>query len=274
MPQPSWPPCLSIVAAILLPIAAPVLIAQVTSARLEGFVRDPSEAVVPGVVVVATRMESGISFQAMTNESGFYVLANLPPGRYQIAAEVRGFKRYRAPELILEIGDTRTLEIGLETGQPSETVVVEAPVAAVDAVSFSIGSVVNSRQIEQLPLVDRNPLNLFYLQPGANRFATGGGGVSDGLRVLASNVTVEGANAVEPQFTAGATGSLVPMPIEAVAEYRVVTSNAEPEYGRGAGSQVHVLYRSGGNRFHGSLFDFHRNKVLNANSRNRQTGPR
>ena len=276
MPQPKWPTCLSIASAILLPMAAPILIAQVTTARLEGFVRDPSEAVVPGVVMAATHKASGLAFEARTNESGFYVLAKLPPGRYEVAAEVRGFKRHQAPELILEIGDTRTLDIRLETGETSETVIVEAPLAAVDSVSVSIGSVVNTRQIEQLPLVDRNPLNLFYLQPGANRFGTGGGGVSDGLRVQASNITVEGVNAVEPQWSGGATTSYVPMPIEAVAEYRVVTSNAEPEYGRGAGSQVHVLYRSGGNRFHGSLFDFHRNKVLNANSffNNRQGLPR
>ena len=184
MPPLRWPACLKVVAAILLPMTAPLLMAQVTTARLEGFVRDPSEAVVPGVVVVATQKASGIAFDATTNEPGFYVLAKLPPGLYEVAAEVRGFKRYQATGLLLEVGDTRTFDIRLETGASSETVVVEAPLATVDAVSVSFGSVVNSRQIEQLPLVDRNPLNLFYLQTGANRFGTQGGGVSDGLRNL------------------------------------------------------------------------------------------
>jgi hypothetical protein len=92
-----------------------------------------------------------------------------------------------------------------------------------------------------------NPLNLFYLQPGMNRFAAWGGGVSDGLRNQASNVTVEGINVVEPGLGAGATASTAPVPVEAVAEYRVVSSSAEPEYGRGAGAQVQILYRSGGN---------------------------
>ena len=141
----------------------------------------------------------------------------------------------------------------------------------VDHVSTSVGRVVNTRQIEELPLVGRNPMDLVYLQPGANRFV--GGGLTDGLRGITSNVTVEGIAATEPDLGSGATSAAAAVPIEAVGEYRVITSSASAEYGRGSGAQVQMVYRSGTNQFHGSLFDFHRNRALNANSwSNNQNG--
>lgn len=248
--------------------------AQVTTSRLEGVVRDATEAVVPGVTIVATHVSTNIAFETLTNETGFYLFPKLPPGTYVVTAELRGFKRADYRGVRMEVGDTATLNIKLQTGEVSETITVSAEIAAVDTVSTSVSKVVNTKQIEQLPLVSRNPMDLFYLQPGANRF-TGGGRV-DGLRGLSSNVTVEGIGATEPILGSGATSTAAPVPIEAVGEYRVVTSSASAEYGRGAGAQVQLIYRSGSNEFHGSAFEFHRNRSLNANSfaNNRQGLPR
>lgn len=238
--------------------------AQVTTARLEGLVKDVTDAVIPGAVVVATHTGTNVSTEAVTNEIGLYRFPRLQPGIYTVTCELKGFKRAIHEGIRLQVGDTATLNITLQTGELSETVTVVADVSTVDHVSTSIGKVVDTRQIEHLPLVSRNPMDLVYLQPGANRFV--GGGLTDGLRGISSNVTVEGIAATEPDLGSGATSAASALPIEAVGEYRVVTSSASAEYGRGAGAQVQVVYRSGTNEFHGSAFDFHRNRALNANS--------
>jgi hypothetical protein len=175
-----------------------------------------------------------------------------------------GFKKSINQGVHLQIGDTSTLNIKLQAGGTSETVTVTAQVAIIDTISASVGKVVSTRQIEALPLVARDPMQLFYLQPGTNRF-TGGGRV-DGTRGTAANVTVEGVGATEPVLGSGATSTTAAVIIEAVGEYRVVTSSASAEYGRGGGAQIQLVYRSGTNSFHGSAFDFLRNRALNANT--------
>src|SRR5207247_2915849 len=99
------------VAALTLLAASTTLLAQVTTARLEGFVRDPSDAVVPGVAVVSVHESTKISYEALTNESGLFVFAKLPPGRHTLSAEIPGFKRYQATGIILEVGDTRSYNV-------------------------------------------------------------------------------------------------------------------------------------------------------------------
>lgn len=238
--------------------------AQVTTARLEGVVKDQTDAVVPGVTMVATNVGTNIATEVITNETGLYVFPRLFPGTYTVTAELQGFKRAINEGVHLEVGDTATLNIKLETGQLTETVTVSAQVLGVDTVSTSVGKVVNAKQIEDLPLVSRNPMDLLYLQPGTNRFA--GTGQVDGTRAQAANVVVEGVGATEPMLGSGATSTAAPVPIEAVGEYRVVTSSASAEYGRGSGAQVQLVYRSGTNEFHGTAFDYVRNELLNANS--------
>ncbi len=250
-----------ILAFVLLCQAA---VAQVTTARLEGVIKDQTDAVVPGVTVVATQTGTNITFEAVSNEIGFYLFPRLPTGNYAVTAELTGFKRSINQGVHLEIGDTATLNIKLEAGGSNETVTVTAQVAVIDTISTSVGKVVSTMQIESLPLVARDPMQLFYLQPGTNRF-TGGGRV-DGTRGTAANVTVEGVGATEPILGSGATSTTAAVPIEAVGEYRVVTSSASAEYGRGGGAQIQLVYRSGTNEFHGSVFDFHRNRALNANT--------
>ncbi len=249
--------------------------AQVTTARLEGFIKDQTDAVIPGVTVIATREGTNITYDAVSNDTGLYIFPSLPPGSYSLKAEMAGFKLSQAEGVRLEVGDTRTLHINLEAGGVSETVRVTSQATTVDTVSTSIGAVVNENQIANLPLVGRNPMNLFFLQSGANRRTndpSGGfdsgyyGGRVDGLRSESNNVVVEGVSATDPLFQPGASVSSAAVPIEAVSEYRVVTSSASAEFGRGGGAQVQLLYKSGTNEFHGTAFEFHRNRALNANS--------
>src|SRR5262245_57243345 len=270
--------CPALLAVAVIVLSAQLAQAQVTTARLEGLVKDASGAVVPGVTVTATQTGTNVATDALSNDLGLYIFAKLPPGSYTITAQLPGFKRVEHKNIKLEVGDTASLPISLEVGDVGETISVTEELAGVDTVSTSLGNVINTKQIEELPLVSRNPMDLFYLQPGANRFvATGSNaGRIDGLRGTTSNVTVEGIAATEPDLGSGATSVATAVPVEAVSQYRVVTSSASAEYGRGGGAQVQVVYRSGTNDFHGSLFEFHRNKALNANSfsNNRSSLPR
>ncbi|MBA3712197.1 MAG: TonB-dependent receptor [Pyrinomonadaceae bacterium] len=265
----------SVVALLLLVGWAAEATAQVTTARLEGLVKDQTDAVVPGVTVVATQDGTNIAHEAISNETGLYIFAKLSPGSYTLMSQQTGFKRSLTEGVRLEVGDTRTLNITLEAGEVVETVRVTAEATTVDTVSTSIGAVVNENQISNLPLVGRNPLNLFFLQAGTNRKTndpSGGfdsgyyGGRVDGLRSESNNVVVEGVSATDPLFQPGASVSSAAVPIEAVSEYRVVTSSASAEFGRGGGAQVQLLYKSGTNEFHGTAFEFHRNRALNANT--------
>lgn len=241
---------------------------QALNARLDGTVRDQTEAIIPGVEVAATNQGTNLTLQAVTNERGVFVFSNLRPGIYTISAELPGFRRYVETDLKLDVGATVTLDIQLQTGEVSEEITVSSTVPTVDRVSQSIGSVINQAQIENLPLVERNPMDLFFLVAGANRQFQNDvrGGRVDGLRQASSNVQVEGVSAGNPFDTLGATDSVVPLVVEAMAEYKVVASSASAENGQGSGAQVQLVFKSGTNDFHGSVFEFHRNKALNANS--------
>lgn len=254
--------------------------AQTAGARLEGIVRDTTGAVIPGVTVTATNEGTNISYSTVTNESGLYIFVNLVPGAYTITSELQGFKRYVNKGLVLKVADTLAINIPLEVGDVSTEVVVSAAAPLIDTTSGKIGSVVQERQILDLPLNGRNPMMLYYLQAGTNPRDTLGGqqavGSVDGLRTNANNTRIEGVWASDASYDMSPAAPNVATPLEAIGEYRVTTSSATAEMGRGAGAQVQVVYRSGTNSFHGNVYEFNRNTVYNANNffSNRSGTPR
>jgi len=265
--------------ALLAVLAIPAFLpAQVTTARLEGIVVDKTNAVIPGVTVVVINVGTNIPYEAITNDTGFFVLPQLPPGTYTVSCELTGFKRSMVQDLRLLVGDTRTVRMVLEPGDITEEVLVTADATPVDLTSQNIRNVVQERQITDLPLNGRNAMNLFYLQAGANPLVASRAveanpmfnqqqvGTVDGLRVVANNVTVEGIWAQDPMLDNGPGMVSMPTPADALAEYTVVTSSAAAEFGRGAGAQIQAIYRSGTNEFHGSVYEFNRNTLYNANN--------
>lgn len=248
-----------------------LLLAQAVSARLEGVVQDPSKGVIPGVEVVATHETTGISHRALSDEAGRYLFANVPPGPYKVTAELRGFKKVVRTGIQLQIGDARTLDLALETGEISETVTVSGEGSLVNTTTTRMGSVVSDRQAQDLPLNGRNPMMLVYLQAGTSPFdrvypTQQQVGVVDGLDPHTSAIKVEGIQARDPSFDISIAYPSTPVPQEAVGEYRVTTSGDLSDAGRGSGAQVKVLIKSGTNQFHGSLFEFNRNTDYNANN--------
>ncbi|MBM3791948.1 MAG: carboxypeptidase regulatory-like domain-containing protein, partial [Acidobacteria bacterium] len=265
---------------LLIGVALPGASAQTAGARLEGIVKDASQAVIPGVAVTATNEGTNISYTSLTNDAGLYVFVTMQPGAYTLTCELTGFKRYVSRGLVLKVGDTLSIPITLETGDISTEIVVSAAAPLIDVTSNKIGAVVQERQILDLPLNGRNPMMLYYLQAGTNPRDSLGGqqavGSVDGLRTNANNVKVEGVWASDGSFDMSPAAPAVPVPQESVGEYRVTTSSATADSGRGSGAMVQVVYKSGTNSFHGSAYLFNRNTVYNANNffTNRAGAPR
>ncbi len=232
--------------------------AQTTDAMLSGAVRDPSGAVVPRAALTAQNLATGVLTKTTSSDSGIYWLA-LQPGVYRLTAEHAGFRKLVYNDLPLDVGARLNLNLTLQIGEVTESVEVNAAEAtALAAASSSVGFVIGGEELESLPLPDRNVLGLASLAGGvvANNF--------NGSRRGALNITLDGINVQNTSVNAG-LGTLGGFKsTDRIAAFRVVTSPADAEYGRGSG-QIQMLSRSGANEFHGSLFESHRNTVLNAN---------
>jgi len=258
----------AVAALILAAFSISAAMAQTAGARLEGIVKDASQAVIPGVTVTATNDGTGISFTSLTNETGLYIFVTLPPGAYTLTCELQGFKRYINKGLYLTVGATLTVNIVLETGEISTEVVVSAEAPLIDVTSGKIGFMVHSKQISDMPLNGRNPMMLYYGAAGTNPLDSLGGqqavGSVDGLRTNASNVKIDGVWASDASYDMSPAAPNAVVPLEAVGEYRITTSSATADAGRGAGAQVTVVYKSGTNEFHGTVYEFNRNTAYNA----------
>src|SRR5262245_14551630 len=254
--------------------------AQSVSARLDGTVRDQSQAVVPGVTVTVTNGSTNISSTTVTNEVGRYVFLSLSPGAYSISAELPGFKKAVRNGLILQIGDSKTIDITLETGDVTQEVTVVSETPLIDLTTTKIGSVVEERQVLDLPLNGRNAMMLFYLAAGANPIDRLGsqqqtGGI-DGLAPHTNNVKVEGIFTGNAGYDYTPAYPNTPVPQEAIGEYRITTSGASADAGRGSGANVTAYLKSTTNAFHVSVFEYNRNTILAANNffNNRQNAAR
>lgn len=235
-----------------------------TDATVSGTVTDPSGAHVVNASVAADNTATGVSTTTQTNESGIYVFPALPPGTYRISAQHPGFRKVALPDVVLAVGSRLTANIALEIGQSSETVEVQATVNELNASSATIGTVVEERKILELPLVGRSAYDLLTTQPGV--ITTGIESVNiNGMQTGAINYTTDGIN-TQDNLLNGAFNTNVSntVSIDRVQEFRVVTSPADAEYGRG-GAQVQLITRGGTNQFHGSAWEEFRNTVLNAN---------
>jgi hypothetical protein len=241
---------------LILLIAASTF-AQTTNATLSGTIADPTGARVPNVQVTAQNVQTGVVLTNVTNEAGLYVFPSVQPGMYRLTAELPGFKTYVLNDITVNVSARMTINVSLELAAAQETVEVTAQESPLSASTASVGSVINGRQIQELPLPDRDTLGLVLTQAGlvGHNFA--------GTRIGALNVTRDGINVMD-QFINSGVNSMTFASVDDIQEVRVITSPVDAELGRGSG-QVELLSRSGTNQFHGSLYEFHRNTVLDAN---------
>jgi len=268
-------PAVSLAVLVLLALAVvsvPVF-AQSTGGRILGRVSDPSGAVIGDVKITLTNQATGVARSSATNSSGDYVFVEVVPGQYQVSFEHTGFKKNVQSNVTVEVNGVVTLNSVLQLGTAAETVEVTSEAPLVDTTSTQLGAVVNDRAVSQLPLNARDTYQFLQLQPGvmstvgsSNSVVYGSnnaGAVSvNGGRGRSNNFSVNGGDAND-QFVNLPTVQPAPDSIE---EFRVLTNTFDAEYGRNSGSVVNVVTKSGTNQFHGNLYEFFRNKALNANA--------
>ncbi|MEK7407680.1 MAG: TonB-dependent receptor [Acidobacteriota bacterium] len=252
-------------------LAAVSLAAQTGTSRIRGVVTDSSRAVVPGAEVTALHEQTGLARSATTNEYGQFNFDAMPLGAYTITVTLAGFKKFSAKGNELQVGEVLTVDVTLEPGAVTEVVDVTGISMQVETSEASLGQVLDTKPIEQLPLNGRNPLHLMALQPGvsghASQATSRSGTVTfsvNGDRGRGVYTTLDGVDISDPVIPRGELSHVLLNP-DSVSEYRVITSVAKAEYGRNSGAQVQIVSRSGGNAFHGNLFEFHRNTAFNAN---------
>ena len=245
--------------------------AQTGTSRVRGVVTDTSGAVTPAAEVTALHESTGFSRSTVTNAYGQYTFDGMPLGLYTITVSLPGFKKLTTQGNELSVGDVLTVDVTLEPGAVTETVTVSSTSTAVQTSESSLGNVLDTKPIEQLPLNGRNPLHLMALQPGvaghASQATSRSGTVTfqvNGDRGRGVYTTLDGVDVSDPVIPRGELAHVLLNP-DSVSEYRVITSVAKAEYGRNSGAQVQVVSRSGTNDFHGNLYEFHRNTALNAN---------
>lgn len=245
--------------AILLCLAGFLAWGQSTDASLSGTALDPTGASVPGVSITITNLRTGVAVRTTSNEVGAYSFPTLPSGVYQLTAERQGFRKLSLNEIRLEVGARVSLDLNLEIGTTTETIEVRAdadnPLAYVTA---SVSGVVTERKVLELPVSSRNVLNLTTTMAGTigNNF--------NGSRRGNLNIQMDGINVQDARINVGVSSTIFAS-VDRVAEFRVITQPVDAELGRGSG-QIQLITRSGTNEYHGSLFNFHRNTVLNANT--------
>src|SRR5271170_4536881 len=243
--------------------------AQSTAGRVEGRVLDQTGAVVPGASLTLTNTNSGVALKAEAGKSGDYIFLAVPVGQYKLQAQAPGFQEAVADGITVQLNATVSYDVHLTVGSTAQSVEVTASAPLVDTTSTQLGAVVDSRSVENLPLNARNTYQLLQLQPGV----TGVGGADlfygsdqagavsvNGGRGRSNNFSVNGGDAND-QFVNLPT--VQPSP-DSIQEFRVITNTFDAEYGRNSGSVVNVVTKSGTNQWHGDVYEFFRNKVLNS----------
>jgi hypothetical protein len=257
---------------LCLPVLVPAAGAQ-TAATISGTIEDPNGSVLPGATVTARNAGTSLVRVGTTGVQGRYVIAGLPPGTYEIRAELSGFKPHVRREIQLTVGQALVLNIRLEIGGVSEEVTVSGDTSVVNTSSAELSYLVGSEAIDQLPLNGRNYTDLALLQPGVLAYPhrEGGSVVAHGLGMSIngqdprSNVYLLDGT-LQNDFTNGPAGSAAGTALgtETVREFRVESNAYSAEFGRNSGGQINVLTKSGANDVAGSLYLFHRNDALDA----------
>ncbi len=260
--------------AVAISLAIPTLLsAQGTAGRVLGRVADPSGAVLAGVKVTLVNEATNGSRDTKTNESGDYDFVEVPVGTYRVEFDLTGFKKNVRRGVSLDINQVITLNMTMQVGATQEVVDVTSEAPLVETSSTQLGAVVGDRAVSELPLNSRDTYQFLQLQPGvmstagsSNSIVYGSnnaGAVSvNGGRGRSNNFSVNGGDAND-QFVNLPT--VQPSP-DSIQEFRVLTNTFDAEYGRNSGSVVNVVTKSGTNDFHGNLYEFFRNTVLNASN--------
>lgn len=257
--------------AILFSYADPTW-SQTSVASLNGTVLDESGGTVSGATISLREMDRNTMYSATSDQSGYYAIPNLPPGRYELKAEFKGFSKYTQTGTILSVGQTATVNITLKVEAHGEEVIVNTEAPTIEPTKTEISQVIDTKQINDLPISGRLFTDFALLTAGV---ATGRTSLQStitefestrvsfgGMRDLSNEITVDGADNVNT--VTGSQRSTPPQ--ESVQEFRVVNNGFGAEYGRALGGIVNIVTKSGGNEFHGTVYDYLQNNATDARS--------
>jgi hypothetical protein len=274
---------LTVFAVLAVLLAIPLAgFAQITTATIVGTISDPGGAAVPAASVTARNIDTGLTRTVVSGEDGFFRLEFLPVGNYEVeVSATSGFKKANQGGIILRVGDTARVDVSLEIGGLDEVVTVSEAPPEVNTSTAELGRTVQTQEIENLPLVERNVFALLDLTPGVQSNNAGISNTAQGnsqstlgfpeQRTLINGGTDGGTGSVNYFLDGGTnmtnlrnTGNVAPNP-EAIREFKVTTNAYGAEYGRFASGIVNIITKSGTNKFNGSLYEYIRNEAFNAN---------
>src|SRR5437867_3785153 len=267
----------ALVVACALGVAAPAA-AQLDRGQISGTIKDAQGAVVPGATVTVTATATQIPRTAVSDATGFFTFPNLSAGRYEVSAELQGFKKVLRQNIQLDAAGSLTLDFTLQPGALTEevTVTAESPRLQTDV---ALRKTIESKDIEQLSFTGRNPIGVVGLKPGViggsfNNYGfsdLGNGGFTiNGSRSDENNITVDGATAIRTRSSGAIVGI---QNVDTLQEVQVLTGNYLPEYGRASGGQIRMVTKSGTNRLSGSAGFYYRDDKLQANTWTRNKSP-
>jgi len=259
---------------VLLICGANATFAQEVTATITGTITDPSGAAIAGANVIAKSVERGITYNAASNESGLFRISNLPVGNYELRIEKEGFQTSTYPAFTLVLNQVARIDVEMKVGQVSQTIEVSGSIPVLKTEATQVDTIINASTNDNLPLASRNYVQLTLLAPGSvstdpssfnNGNNTGGYGgrpLINGNREQANYFLLDGMD--NNQVSDNLLG-YTPAP-DAIEEFNLITNNAPAEFGSFMGGIVNATIKSGTNNFHGDIWEFFRNNVLNANS--------
>src|SRR5664279_556656 len=242
------------------------------TASVRGSITDPAGAAVPNAKVTITESERNVPHSVVTDEAGRYYLTALPPGKYTLAVESPGFKKFMQTDVILAVQQQATLDVPLQVGDIATSVEVQTTTPLLNTTIATLGQVIDNRYMMSLPNLGRNPLALISLTPGvvgaagATNAGTSTNFVANGARNSTSDVLVDGAIVNTTEQNTGATDLKYTPSVDAVLEFKIQTNFFGAEYAESGGAIVNVVTKSGTNDFHGTAYNFRRDSALFANS--------
>src|SRR5262249_54767124 len=249
-------------------------LAQVSAAeaQLNGSVRDQTGGLVVKTAITLRNVDTNQAYKTTSNSVGFYILTNVPPGNYELTAESQGFAKYSQTGIVLRVAQVATIDVSLKVAGTTQEITVNTEAPVIEPTRTEVSQVVETQQIQALPIAGRLFTDFALLSPGV---ATGRTSLQStftdptttrisfgGQRDLNNAVTVDGADNINTS-----TGSQRATPSqEAVSEFRVVNNSFGAEYGRALGGIVNIVTKSGTNEFHGSVYEYFQSNSVDAKS--------
>ncbi len=248
--------------ALLFSVCGP---SQTPTGTLQGTVSDPSGSAISGAKVTVTNTGTNETKELTTDTAGRYVVPFLNPGTYTVTVQAPGFTSSKVDSIKVDVSQTRDVNVALQVGAISQQVEVQAAAAPLDTSGATTGQVIDTRKIVDLPLNGRNPFSLANLVPGVNNVGNASTPHIGGSRNAVNEQQLDGMTNILPENNVGNNVSAYTPIVDSVQEFSVQTNSLSAEYGRFGGGVINLVTKSGTNEWHGGLFEFQRNAVLNAN---------